>query len=177
MLSGHHSCTIDRSRHAHQIDRSLYKYTPRTKKSMSSPPLVYLASVPLSLIARPYCHSQHISLHNLHSPFSTPTLTSQKPIRPPIPPVKNPQTFLPKRKSNIQKLFIEPICYYMNISEMLQSLTNQQEHDFTPALPQNPTTLRQHQNLLPPTYASPSTPTSTRLKDTLVALRYRAFRR
>ena len=78
-LSGPNSCTINRSKHSHQIDRLSYKYTPRTKKSMSPPSLVHLASVPLSLIARHSCHSQHISFPNLHSPPSPPTLKSQIP--------------------------------------------------------------------------------------------------
>ena len=77
MLSGHHSCTIDRSPHFHQTGRLLHKYTPRTKQSISLPPLVYLAGVPHSLLVRHYCHSQHISSPNLHSPLSPPTLKSE----------------------------------------------------------------------------------------------------
>ena len=37
MLSGHHDCTVDGSQHSHQVDRILYKYTPRTKKTMTYP--------------------------------------------------------------------------------------------------------------------------------------------
>ena len=125
-LSGPHSCTINRSKHSHQIDRLSYKYTPRTKKSMSPPSLVHLASVPLSLIARHSCHFQHISFPHLHSPPPSKAKSLAPSIHPPIPLYKTPQASIPRRKPNVQQSFIDPICYHVNMSEMFQLPTNHQ---------------------------------------------------
>ena len=110
MLSGHHNHTINRSRHSHQINRILSKHTPRTKQIMSPSPLVHLANVPPSIIARHSCHSRP-SLFPICIADRPHPSSKAKPLAPSIHPAiqlyKHPQTCVPKRKSNVKQYFID----------------------------------------------------------------------